>query len=96
VGDAADAASRLLEADTHKQRSERQVESITSVRRQMRFLPEGMGAETVANPERYVSLTGESRAIHQCARGLKRQLCEQIGPEVEEWVAQDLRGISTR
>jgi hypothetical protein len=89
VGDAADAASRLLEAAANR------VERITSVRRQMRFLPEGVVAADVPNAERYVALTHESRAIHQCARELKKKLVRELGPEVEAWVPQDLYVLHT-
>ena len=88
---AAVATEALLEEDAQQERSERKLETINSVRRQLRFLPEGLSVRDVPSASRYVELTERHRAIHECARELQRQL----GPARQGWVAQDLYVLHT-
>lgn len=88
---AALAAEALLYDDAQAERTERRLETINSHRRQLRFVPEGVSTDDTPNLKRYVVLTASSRSIHDCARALKAQL----GPEMAEWVAQDLYVLHT-
>ena len=91
VDNAAAAAENLLRRDALREKKERQMETINSNRRQLRFVVEGV--PEVAGPAkgRYVALTDDEQAIRDVANGLKAQ----FGPEMADWVPQDMYVLFT-